>query len=180
VFKWLSNNYQWLFSGLGVVIIGVLYNLYRIKRKPKMRGAIESPGQIIEVEALPVSQPAASSKTRPVEGSMITPATIIDSIDNTAFLQRPGMISGFVNIRVNWNGTLSHAKNLERGFVELMIRAGESPKKVTVICEVDPSLYPGLALLRPQHRIGVEGIIDNFLSDDLIVLRDPIIHFSLE
>jgi len=44
--NWIIDNYQWIFSGIGIFILGILYNFFRRKKKQRIQKSSDPNNQV--------------------------------------------------------------------------------------------------------------------------------------
>ena len=165
MFKWLWNNKEWLFSGVGIVAIVLIITFVKwIKRR---KTAQENAKQSAE----PLDQKA---------GSSLSAAEIRAAIDRAPFLQRLDVIKHYIGLRVSWDGKLTSAWKLNEKTTRVMILVEEKNRYLSAMGDVEISKYPGLALLKEEHPIHMSGTISNISEySGYFSLKDVKIKYSL-
>src|SRR5579859_369228 len=114
-------------------------------------------------------EPAPAGITTVIPAADLQPSKIIDAIRSAPMLMRKQMQQHFENLPVKWSGTLHSAEDLGDGQIQIHMYAGDhSP---AIFFKVKAAHYPGFGLLRPQHPVDVEGVIEKVTPLD-IDLRD--------
>lgn len=156
MFKWMIDNKEWLFSGIGLATIGAVYALVRrfIFRKKK-----------------PNEVPPFNStvyKLRPY------PKEIISEIDGTPPYQQEMKREFYVGLKFQWHVTLYSARKNNDGLIDLLLRdRGNYP---WVTCIVNPENYPELKVSHKNKKIIVAGEIQK-IEPNIFILKDVKLHF---
>ena len=98
---YIQRNKEWIFSGVGVAIIGAIYVLVRnvvTKKRPKPLK-----------EASNVAQHAIQKMIKP--SSDLTVERIVDAIHSAPPYQKAAIAKTFTGIHVNWEGTICDIDN---------------------------------------------------------------------
>jgi hypothetical protein len=161
----LIKNKEWLFSGIGIVLILGLFSIIRklIYRQKKesiplsgpqnLKVIFESPPSpaIIETKSAPYSTPA---NIVPLES--LSPSEIFRTIREAPLLQQDEITKHYIGLKVTWEGKLSSASTKENDIVRMYMYSLYDP----IVFEVNKNDYPGLGLLKKDTIITIEGIID--------------------
>lgn len=180
---YINHNKEWLFSGIGIVLLGLLVKPVAALFKSNPTSNIDnSVGAKAEVhrEALPspelpepkISQELPSSK----RVSDISIGDIRDAICKAPPLQKEDIRRRYIGLRVRWAGNLSHAEMLEKGSVQVVL----SPPKnyyLMVSFIVPFSEYPELGVLPEGSGIVATGTIQA-VRDLSVFLEDVQLEFN--
>jgi hypothetical protein len=152
---YIQRNKEWIFSGVGIAIIGAIYALVRkmvlnkLKKDPK---PFKDP--------LSVAQHAIEKIPSPARG--LTVEGITDEINSAPPFQKDAIAENFKGIFVKWEGTFydiekAWGRKSEGTDAAVEVRTGESLYSIRFMVAVDK--YPQLKVLRRGDRIGVSGTI---------------------
>lgn len=130
---WLLKNKEWLFSGSGLVLFGLLARW--VAKFIRLRGPV----------APPFDQ--AVFRTRPL------PSEIKKVIKDAPSLRQSARAQEFVGLKVQWRTTLGSAIEKDDGTVRLFLNEGNSGSDVW--CNVPADRYPDLRLAREGTTIWV-------------------------
>jgi hypothetical protein len=158
VFSWLAQNKEWLFSGVGATVLGVVFALMSRKRN-----AVQSePHQIIvrvEESSKSTSVAPASIPLVHVERiTPITPAEIHNAIKDVPPLQKASVKQRFVGLKVEWDTQLKSADE-KAGVVRLYLGAADKTL-FDIWCSVKYDDYRELGILPKGSLIRVYGEIE--------------------
>src|SRR5712692_36091 len=125
---WLWSNKEWLFSGLGVAIAGLLYRflirngasrsagIVFADRKGTVLGSPIASGsnisQTINIVASGTSSPAPRSTTSPIYEERPTPDEIFGQLLSLPIYQRPAARESYLGLGVCWRVTLQGMREL--------------------------------------------------------------------
>ena len=165
VFTFFWNNKDWMFSGIGVVVlVGVVAFFRRRLRKaekdvPPLTGHQAGPEQTPSQETrAPEAAPGSSKRT-----STITYRSIMETIEKTPPLQREQAAENFIGIKVDWETSLSSASRDDKDMVSLLLEVRDLTKTRhagLARCTVPLHRYRELAVLPEGIRIRVQGEIE--------------------
>lgn len=139
IIEWVRENAEWLFQGIGVVIIVGLGRLaFRAARRPS----------------------ASFSRSRHADtdeppGASFTAAGIMADFEAAPPLQRTEFAKHFVGVPLSVNGRLYDSW---QGGSETTLQLGGLP---SVFLVVNPTEWPGLAVLRKGARISAQGRVES-------------------
>ena len=157
----LTQNKEWLFSGLGVAVLGGIYGLVRWWVKKR-------------VEKLPQVIIHVSNSSRPGEAdqheknlmpttiervSRITFEDIRKAIDNALPLQRDQVAKSFAGIKIEMDTYLSSAHIVEGDIVRLTLTPDKEYRGKDIFCEVHLAEYRELGVLPEGTKIRIQGEI---------------------
>jgi hypothetical protein len=169
--EWIWNNREWLFSGLGVFIIGgAIAAIYRhFKKSP--------PQQIVQV-ILPQTS-VKEDKTI----AQVTPAQIFDEMQKLPILQQQQFREHYKGLRVSWRGKLSYicTSRINDDHYTVIFRmpsTSGASDMYSVTFDIPQSKYPGLGLLHEGSFIDVTGSIERLDVFD-VHLTDVDLSFSI-
>jgi hypothetical protein len=158
---YIVANKEWVFSGIGVLILGSLCGL--VWRYVTRRAAPPHHGQVTIVQVLndrpPQSPPQLSAQIQsPITRiSPITMREITKAIENAPPLQREDVAKHYEGITVQWETRLFSAAKKEKDNVRLSLDFDEGTS--LVICTVRLSNYSELGVLPKGAPITVIGRI---------------------
>ena len=141
--EWLVENRQWVFSGIGVLVLTVAWQHFSARRQP----SVGKPG-------------GAESAEIAAEPTSLTALEIHNAIGSAPPLQRTDVGKNYSNIRVRWNTLLSSATARGAKVRLQLTNANEgSHGAPTIWCQVEIAKYPELAVLTADTKIQVLGTI---------------------
>jgi hypothetical protein len=166
MFEWLRENKEWLFSGVGVVLLTSLASTLIIlmrRRRPSPVSEPETVSTPLEAAQAPVATPPSV-----VSADSLTPDQIISAIKKAPLMQQPDVARHYRGLKVHWQGSLADVSSVEGGRVELWVRYHYGPFLVHLVSfEVDTKDYPGLGLLKEGHTLTFEGRIAKIVSETI-------------
>jgi hypothetical protein len=165
MFSWIWNNKEWLFSGVGIVVVVSIFQLARYLRRRKSR--------VLSAQ----EQAGTPEITKEIGVSGLSPHAIIKKIDKAPVLQKADVTKNYIGLCVAWEGKLSGAENTGEDLVHLHIRVPWRYKEYSVFLDVHPSQYPGLRLLKEEHPVRISGRIAEIRR--WIQLEDAHIEYDL-
>ncbi len=132
--EFIKNNYQWIFSGVGISVITLLYFVIR---KLFKKNRTESKSEVFN----------------------LLPKKIIKEIDKIPPLQRDKLKESYKGLRVEWKTKFYSANLNKNGNVSLMLLdRGDFP---LILCDVNINDYPELNVVKEGAVIWISGeIID--------------------
>ena len=176
MFAWIWDNKEWLFSGVGGIIVVLVFSWLknRIKsrktQEPSLNGATLQ--DIIDAPPPPKQEPD-------ILATSLSPGKVIKEVESAPFLQRPDISKQYEGIKVSWKGKLSLADKINEKNIRLMIDVTEEKDSTFIIFYVNPKQYPGIGLLREGHEILVEGRIEE-VSSTYISLKAEKLIFNID
>ena len=179
LFGFVWDNKEWIFSGIGIVVLlGILKILRHKFHKPKT----EAPQVIVHVAAteqtLSPDIKGTELKRGPIE--RISPITFKDirkTIDAALPLQKDHVRKNFVGIKVEWDSFLKYAYPRKDGMVRLTLGTSKAIGLESIHCEVPLSRYRELGILPEGAKIRIQGTIAEAGSLD-VDLNDVTLFFD--
>jgi hypothetical protein len=159
----LLKNKEWLFSGVGVVIIVGIFALLR-----RRFSGTKDPGQTVVVRLETPQSPRVSiekttSSEIPVRRTApITLLQIHETLRNAPPLQREELREHYKGLYVEWDAYLSSASKEGGNSVRLSLSAGkgmDTNSLLKIFCNVSLHDYKELAILREGAPIRLFGKI---------------------
>jgi hypothetical protein len=164
--KWISENKEWLFSGIGVAILGLLFAIFRKRfgRRSESVSGSKEPNTILEPRSESASNLKESNVTEKYPSDKVSTLRFEDireAIKNAVPLQRDAVKKYYEGINVEWEGYLKHASEFTEGSVLIWLAPGPTDRDAlfTIVCYVLLSDYPELRVLREGSKIRVKGMI---------------------
>lgn len=155
--NFIIENKEWLFSGIGVIILLGIFALvkkaFHSEKAPFImnRKRIEEDNSIFKIPSLTFSH-------------------IEKLVNNAPPLQRDEIKNSFKGIKVNWETYLNSASK-EENFINLRLKIGANLKNedllYTIHCKVASNDYPQLGVLLQSTKIIVKGEIDKVSTQDI-------------
>jgi hypothetical protein len=157
MFKWVWNNKEWLFSGVGLVAIYGLISLLRARSSRRSK-TVDNSRTVSKTKTQDVKtvEPVLSKPTEQVTLSSLrklTPDSIYKTIEDAPLLIRSDIAKHYRGIQVQWEGPLLDI-SMREGMLHLQVQFYRS-----VFFDVDPKNYPGIGLMRSGDIIKFEGTI---------------------
>jgi hypothetical protein len=163
VLEYLDKNKEWLFSGVGVVVLVYIVSQFWRRFVPRAK---QKEGAVVIVQ---VSNQDASSTSVPQSGSQVTPAhitkvtsialaEIIAILDKAPPLQKDDVIKHYIGLVVQWETKLFSATKEDGDKVRLSLDFGPKDSHL-VYCTVNLSDYRELGILQKGAPITVMGRI---------------------
>lgn len=193
IMHWLANNYEWVFSGIGVTAIGVLVTLFlrRSKQQPSTTAVAVSGSTMIGsptaigsniVQAVQVASVASDKGPTPEYREKPAPDEIIERISKMPLYEQPACSKSYVGVKVRW---LAMLRSIERWHLQPKNReeSGEyyvhmkyfNPEaayaKGDIIFFVNIEDYPRLKIAKQGDKFMVTGTIRN-VDGDIMRLED--------
>lgn len=158
MFQFILDNKEWIFSGIGVAVIGVLITILR-------RKSPESPQVMVHVSNTDKTQSEdiQSVDVSHVSIERISPITFKDiqkAIDEATPFQRQQVGKNFIGIMVEWDGFLSHVYDAQDDMVKLMLTTEKKMSLSAIHCEVPLNQYREISVLPEGTRIRIQGKIE--------------------
>lgn len=165
----LIKNKEWLFSGLGIVLIVGLFSFFRklinLQKKKSvpysvpqnLKVIIESPPSPTIIETKPTPY---SPTTNIIPIVNLSPNEIIKTIKDAPLLQQSDVTKHYIGLKITCEGTLLDAVKKEKDIVRMLI----SSSNESFLFYVNKNDYPGLGLLKNGAILKVEGMIESIES----------------
>jgi hypothetical protein len=152
ILDYIQRNKEWIFSGVGISIIGAVFALGRHLLSRKRPNPVQDPSTAV--------QHAIEKTTRASPGLSVE--RIVEEIHSAPPYQKEAVAKSFNGIHVDWKGTIWDVENPLFGEpgsneVEVHLRTGESLHQILFTASVDK--YPELKILKRGEQIGVSGTI---------------------
>lgn len=180
--EYLKKNIEWIFSGIGVLIIIWLAGFVKriiLRKKTTVtphKTALEIPQNLSESQnssSQQVQTLGEAEKITPMPITRITPISlseILNAVNSAPPLQQKQVAQNYKGIHVEWNTNLSSAEIEENDSVSLYMRTGERMRDI-IHCKVKLSEYRELGILQRGAPIRVIGRIKQ-VSDLCTELED--------
>jgi hypothetical protein len=137
--EWVLKNKEWVFSGLGITVLGILFFGFRFLWK-----------KLLLINKPPFDKSKYKPKPLPVQ--------IRNNIDSCPPYQRKAKIESYLGLSVQWRTTLQHIDDRAEGVVGLMmLDRGNYP---WIYCTVNTKEYPELKVAGKGTRMWVAGVLD--------------------
>ena len=158
--EWLSNNKEWLFSGIGITLLGLVYlgiNKFLMGRENMKIG--HKTDQLSEINS--------HEKDTPLN---MTPSELVHAIDDVPPYQREEVAKHYVGLLVRWKGELRSASPSKGKKIALLL-SRQQMGSVIVECSVNESDYPSLKVMKEGTLVVIQGKIAR-ISYGHVVLKD--------
>ena len=171
--KWVIENKEWLFSGLGIVVIGALYALFRelINSKNKTE-------KVIAPSAPTVSLTNPPMQITPIAFLNKTLEDIINDIESRPPFQRDEAVKHYIGARFRYSGFLFGLYKRENNQIMIVL----APKGLalrSVRCLVNVNAYPELKVIHEGSEMTVEGKIKDISAGDIYLEEVAILSFPV-
>ena len=190
----LWDNREWLFSGLGVLILGGVWAFFRKRSRPESisfpssnkaslsaehnSSVLGSPvasgsniSQTVNFSTTNIAPPPVAHRREPTT-TRPTPEEIMAQVDSVPVLQKIAAGQAYVGLKVRWPVTFSTAVELDD-----MHRRTE---RKTIIAEVDSNRFPRLRTIHKGTSMQISGTIAEFTDMGNIRLEGVDISFQDE
>lgn len=156
--KWILENKEWVFSGIGVFILGFLIVGVRKLFVKKKTTVNTQSNQTIKSDTDTEKIKTIESEQQKIIKNL-TPEAVVNAVKSVPPLQRKDVAKHYKGIRVQWSGTVENIMELSSSSdVFISLRSNES-KYVSIAFTVNPANHKGLSLINIGHTINVEGDI---------------------
>lgn len=175
MFDWIWDNKEWLFSGVGgiIVVLVISWLKNRIKSRKTQEPSLNGATLQDVIDALP------PPKQEPdILATSLSPGKIIKEVKSAPLLQQPNICKQYEDINVSWKGKLRSADKIDKENIRLMISVIEGKVSTHIFFNVNLKQYPGIGLLREGHEILVEGRIEEVLG--YIILKAEKLIFNID
>lgn len=174
--KYLIENKEWIFSGIGVFLLAAgisIIRFYLNRRKTKKENKENSTKEQITIEKV-----EGNNTTNALEISNITVKTIIDEIHNVPPFQRDAASENYNGIKVRWEGKLwnvekVYSSNKLTQTVRVIFHPIRENLHYSVQFEVNIDQYPELKIAKRDSMIIAEGKIIRCSGEGMYVDIEP-------
>ncbi len=177
--QYLTENKEWIFSGIGVFLLTGILGLIKFALNRKKIQPQQTSMPIVVPESTPEGTETIISDNRIIpEVSNITVKLIIDEINNSPPFQRNSVARNYLGIYVRWEGSLWEVKKLHtttKGTqdVEVIIFTNPENLHYRAIFKVNIDKYPNLKIAKRDSFVIVEGTIIHCSGEGMYVELDP-------
>jgi hypothetical protein len=167
---WIMKNREWLFSGVGVAIVGgliaLILNYFRKQASPPTAQSYSSPRGRTGRSVLPFDPGKYSPSPLPRE--------IASELDSAPPFQRSAKASSYTGLKVQWLTTLQFVYDLGDGKVQISLT--DPRGRPWIRCDdIDVNLYPRLKIAHAGTRIWVAGTIGPEYAGGIILILDNVV-----
>lgn len=164
--NFIAKNKEWLFSGIGVTILIVIYAIFKkffLKQaKQDNNGKTQETAVNLNLSKK-VKKPSRNNATH-IEGTnFLTVVQINKTICDAPPLQRDEIRNNFKGIKVIWETYLKHARKDINNKDIVRLRLSPEPlshfSQHTISCKVKLNDYRELAILPEDTKIRIQGEI---------------------
>lgn len=165
----ISKHYQWIFSGIGVLIITILYNIIKkkhdskdkfssnkISNKDSEEAAIHIGNKV--VNNFNIESNSEQNKTTPII-SNIEATEIRRRINESAPFQKKQIASNYIGVKIKWDITLQAVHEPKDNLVNVMSFYKESYPWIYFTIDIDK--YPIFKIAEVGKKFTIIGIISN-------------------
>ena len=165
ILEFLIKNKEWLFSGIGIVLIVGLFSFFRklINLQKKKSVPYSEPQNLMVITGSPPSHAIIETKPAPysppadiIPLASLSPSEILNTINEAPLLQQSDVTKHYIGLKIKWEGKLSGAMEVQDDIVRMHI----SSSMETIFFYVNKNDYPGLGLLKSGTKLTVEGTIE--------------------
>jgi hypothetical protein len=145
--QWIWENRKWLFSGIGVAVIGLLLSLLAKTCSRKQRGS-------------PSGLAAGAADEPPVRKL----TSVLAEFAAAPLLQQADLVKHYVGLRARLSGQITSAE-YQGDTVKLILSSGLSFGRYGAIFQIDPRAHRGMGLLKQGTPATVVGDIAHLTRD---------------
>ena len=170
---WIIDNRTWLFSGVGVVAISLVFNLVwkHFKKSPQsvanldfasIVAPVNSPIATGSIVTQNIHYGTAQAQTTDFSDyyESPTPTEIREKLDKLPPYQKESMMEHFIGLKVRWLTRFADIfKTYEEGQYHLLLQYGNNLRDV-VACDVSLDDFPRLKVSTEGDYIEVTGTIE--------------------
>lgn len=163
ILDWLDKNKEWLFSGVGVALLGYVGTLIWRRFHPAAKSKNEAVVivQVSNEQMVYATTSGPRDETPPVHITKITPITITEitqALEKAPPLQQDSVGQHYIGLNVQWQAQLFGAEKDNDDNVRLTLDFGNANPNL-VFCNVRLSEYRELGVLQKGAPITVMGRI---------------------
>lgn len=169
------KNYTWIFSGIGVVILTIIYQLYVRKKENKesslknthistksgnnviLSGSSNNTVQIISNQLKEETSPANRQEEKRTIAK-IDPTYINDEIERAPLFQQVDVGKNFIGFEVKWELKLSAIRRVRDNSFFVLFKQGDSITP-DIFVRIDIETYPILKISKNGSMFEIEGKI---------------------
>jgi hypothetical protein len=184
ILELINKNKEWLFSGIGIVLIVGLFSFFRklINLQKKKSVPYSEPQKVMKKTGTPstptIIEPKSALYYPPANIILLeslSPSKILRTIREAPLLQQDEVTKHYIGLKVTWEGELNNAYTIKNDIVRIVLCSSHKG----IIFHVNKNDYPGLGLLKEGAMLTVEGIIEGIegyfvLKDARIISRTPL------
>ena len=174
ILKWLADNYTWVFSGVGVVLLfGVVGWLLRRKGKPAHRSSRviskgSSSGSVVPRRDNSIQTVNISPSHDPTDDEYSETPTadeIREQANALPFLWQEVARTSYKGIKVKWPARISYITELLKrpGIADVTLLYGDKSAGAVIHVEVELDKYPRLRSAREGEAVTLMGTITGML-----------------
>ena len=156
--KWILENKEWLFSGIGVtVLLGIVYLIRRATRRSQ---------PIPQRESIPAPQSEAPSSPSPQPRKLVEldVPKIIQEIESLPPFQRDDARKHYIGVRFRFTGSLFSAKAQEKERIRIGLHSLNESHFPLVFGYVPAKDNPQLRIAHEGTKLTIEGELVDFDS----------------
>ena len=161
--EWIVKNKDWLFSGVGVVVIAALVRWLVTLVWPR-----------------PAAKPVLPTSPGHRESYDVSADDIIKAIEQVPPFQRPSIARHYVGLKVEWPARFSSATSLGDDMVSVSLKYGWKNTFFLgpwIYCNVGLADHKEIAVLHEGAPVTVRGTIDS-VEHGYIRLKDATLVFG--
>jgi hypothetical protein len=196
--KWLLTNKEWVFSGIGVMVIGLLTRLFfgaraaghsgivSAKQNSSVLGSPVATGSnISQIVNVVTTSNTPAHPTRIAYSDNPTPEDIRTQLDSLPVFQQKTAINSYVGLKVSWLVRFSSLFELGEAYQRLyktsethriFSRYGREP--ITIMADVDIERFPRLKIAHRGTPLLILGTIVEVTTTGNVTLKDVEIEFE--
>lgn len=172
--KYILNNKEWIFSGIGVLFFSGFIILIRYLI-PKIKKFFTPANDVI-------TEDSEIENNQKSDISQFDVPSIMKSFDDVPPVQLEENLKKFVGLNINWTATYSSAYKKTEDSVRISLDLNvNSFRPITLWCEVNLSEYNQLNILKKNTQIRIIGEIAKFevyhieLSNVTLIFLDQVV-----
>jgi hypothetical protein len=161
---WILDNKEWLFSGIGITLLGGVVYLIRNLFKRKTNSEPLNDANKKRLDLLTINIQTEESTTREKSIAQIKPCEIYEAVHNLPPVQQDIAFNNYVGLRVDWTGELyfAHMDKKDSSIIRLGLLIERDKNWSDYIhFEVNSDENRELAITKKGATIRVIGEIEN-------------------
>ena len=190
--RYIRDNKQWIFSGIGVFVIGLIASgIYHfsgprtsnqdaanVERAPRLDADLNKPTHLAvpTPEMSPKPRETTTPTIREAKMTEPTPMQIRDALSKLTTLQQEDVVRVYKGIRVEWEldfHSASRSDETRSDIIDIAFNLpGDASSRPTIWCwAVKFARYPEFKAMTPGRRVRVTGVIGHVDSGRIDIER---------
>jgi len=156
--KWILNNKEWLFSGVGIFIIAGLYGFLKSKTNFKLAAHTNTNANL---KADPDLNLESENLTNPIS---VTAKYIRKQINLLPPFQQKDAIKHYIGLTIDWEMNFHTAEQNDGDIAHVTLVIDKEGRPDFASCDVKLSQYPELKVMQEGKKIRVKAKIKSINS----------------